>query len=231
VAETSPLPLRSLPEEKPPAQVATVSPAKALPQNTAALDAKSERERGLKYLAGDGVSVNDEEAARWLLQAAYHGEPTAAYWLGTLYERGRGVPVDPFQARHWYETAAKKGNRTAMYNLAVANLDGRGAEKNVEQAVQWFGKAAELGMVDSQFNLAVLYERGTGVAQSLTEAYKWYAIAAASGDKEAAARVATLANQLKPEDLAKARSAAAAFKPAPLNASANAAGGPVTPPG
>ena len=229
--DASALPIRSLPDEKPAAQVAAASPANSVSPNSAPAGAKSERELGLKYLAGDGVPANDEEAARLLLRAAYGGEPTAQYWLGTLYERGRGVPADPFQARHWYEAAAKKGNRTAMHNLAVADLDGRGVEKNVEEAVQWFGKAAELGMVDSQFNLAVLYERGSGVTQSLPEAYKWYAIAAAGGDKEAAARVTVLANQLKPEELAKARSAAAAFKPAPLDASANAAGGPAAPPG
>jgi localization factor PodJL len=226
-----PPPIRPLSDERPEVQVAAVVPAKPLPENVAPADAKSLREMGLKYLAGNGVPANDGEAARWLLRAAYRGEPNAQYWLGTLYERGRGVPEDPFQARHWYEAAAKKGNRTAMYNLAVADLDGRGVEKNVEEALYWFGKAAELGVVDSQFNLAVLYERGTGVAQSLSEAYKWYAIAAAGGDKEAAARVAGLANQLKPEDLAKARRAAAAFKPAPFDASANAASGPITPSG
>jgi hypothetical protein len=188
-------------------------------------DVKAARDVGLKYLAGDGVQVNDAEAAQWLMRAAYKSEPTAQYWLATLYARGHGVPADAFQANHWYEAAAKQGNRRAMHSFAVANFQGWGREKNLTEAARWFEKAAELGLVDSQFNLAVLYERGSGVPQSLTDAYKWYAIAAAQGDKEAETRVAVLATQLPPADLASAQSAVAAFKPDPIDETANAAGG------
>jgi len=112
-----------------------------------------------------------------------------------------------------------------MHSFAVANFQGQGRDKNYPEAARWFQRAAELGFVDSQFNLAVLYERGAGVPQSLSGAYQWYAIAAAQGDKEAALRVAALAKELKPADLAAARAAAASFKPAPLDEAANAANG------
>ncbi len=214
-----------------PAQLPTTQPLDKLTEMATAGDVKAERDLGLKYLAGDGVDVNEAEAARWLMRSAYKGEPTAEYWLGTLYARGHGVPADAFQANHWYEAAAKQGNRRAMHSFAVAHFQGWGAEKDFAEAARWFKNAAELGFVDSQFNLAVLYERGAGVPQSLTDAYKWYAIAAKAGDKEADSRVAALATQLAPGDLALAQQAAVSFKPAPMNESANLTTGPADLPG
>jgi localization factor PodJL len=196
-------------------------PIEKLTELATAGDPKAERDLGLKYLAGDGVTANESEAARWLMRAAYRGEPTAEYWLGTLYARGQGVPADAFQANHWYEAAAKKGNRRAMHSLAVAYFQGWGVEKNYSEAARWFRSSADLGFVDSQFNLAVLYERGAGIPQSLTEAYKWYAIAAKGGDMQAEARVAALATQLAPADLALAQQAAASFRPTPMDQDAN----------
>jgi len=184
-------------------------------------DMRAATSLGLKYADGDGTSVNQGEAARWLSKAANAGEAVAAYRLGTLYERGLGVTLDPKQAMHWYAEAAKQGNRRAMHNLAVAYADGAGGEKNFAEAARWFKAAAELGLTDSQFNVAVLYERGLGVKRSLNEAYKWYAIAAASGDAESKARIAALANQLKPAERDAAEKAAKAYKPEPANIAAN----------
>jgi TPR repeat protein len=201
------------PAEPTPDQLASAEPMDMLQEKATAGDPGAEREVGLKYLTGDSVAVNEEEAARWLLRASYRGEPTAEYWLGTLYARGHGVPADMFQANHWYSASAKLGNRNAMHRLAVANFAGLGMENNPEQAARWFTQAAQLGLPDSQFDLAVMYERGTGVQQSLVDAYKWYAAAAAQGDKQAASRVEVLAKELKPEELAVAMRAAAEFKP------------------
>jgi localization factor PodJL len=177
---------------------------------------------GFDYLdGGNGVQVNEAEAARWLERAANQGNAVAAYRLGTLYERGHGVPTDSAQAMQWYTVAAKQGNRKAMHNLAVAFAEGTGVPKNMSFAVQWFTRAANLGLSDSQFNLAVLYERGMGVPQSLTEAYKWYSIAAAQGDTESKTRVDALATQLTPADKQAAQHAADTFQPKPLDKTAN----------
>ncbi|HEY4264169.1 MAG TPA: tetratricopeptide repeat protein [Micropepsaceae bacterium] len=185
----------------------------ALQQKAKTGDADAERDIGLKYLAGDTIPVNEEEAARWLLRASYRGEPSAEYWLGTLYSRGRGVPADLPQANHWYGASAKQGNPYAMYRLGIANFEGLGMDSNAEQAAHWFTQAAEMGLIDSQFDLAVLYERGMGVMQSLPDAYKWYTVAATQGDKEAGERAAQLAKALKPAELADATRASAEFKP------------------
>jgi localization factor PodJL len=214
------------------ARTAAVSaPAAQAPQQVSLLDrltalansgnAKGEMLLGLKYLDGDGVAVNEAEAAKWLERAATQNDAIAAYRLGTLYERGHGVATDPAKAVHWYEVAAQQGNRKAMHNLAVAYAQGTGATKDLAQAAQWFTRAANLGLADSQFNLAVLYERGMGVPQSLPDAFKWYAVAAAQGDAESKARIDALSTQLSEPDRIAAQHAADAFKPQPMDRSAN----------
>jgi localization factor PodJL len=184
-------------------------------------DAKAAMTLGLKYANGDGVAVNDAQAAYWLRRAADAGEAVAQYRLGTFYEHGRGFPADPKQALRWYGEAAKAGNRRAMHNLAVLYADGSGTDKNFAKAARWFRNAAELGLMDSQFNLGVLYERGLGVKSSLADAYKWYSIAAEAGDTESQERVAAIMNQITPADRDVADRAAKAYKPRPIDVAAN----------
>jgi localization factor PodJL len=176
---------------------------------------------GLDYLNGTHTAKNPVQAARWLRLAAQGGEPNAQYWYGTLFERGLGVKSDSDLAFQWYKSAAIQGNRRAIYNVAIAYAVGRGTARDMTLAADWFKRAADLGYVDAEYNLAVLYERGDGVPQSLSDAYKWYAIAAASGDGESKTRTGAIANQLAPDDLSAAQSAAASFKPEPINRAAN----------
>jgi localization factor PodJL len=61
------------------------------------------------------------------------------------------------------------------------------------------------------------------VPQNLTDAYRWYVIAAKSGDTESKDRVDALSSQLTPEDRAAAETAAAEFKPQPMDARVNEA--------
>ena len=202
-------------------QSASASPMDRLTSLADSGNAKAELLLGLKFLDGDGIAVNEAEAAKWLERSAKQNEAVAAYRLGTLYERGHGVPADPAKAVQWYTLAAKEGNRKAMHNLAVAYADGTGVQKDLVVAAQWFTRAANLGLADSQFNLAVLYERGMGVQQSLIDAYKWYAVAARQGDAESKTRIDALSTQLSAEDKTAAQKAADSFHPDPLDRNAN----------
>ncbi|HLY04507.1 MAG TPA: hypothetical protein VKR31_02055 [Rhizomicrobium sp.] len=172
---------------------------------------------GLRELAKNEAA----DAAPWLERAAVQGLPVAQYRMATLYASGKGVPEDKAKAFRWYLAAAQAGNRKAMSNLAVAYAQGDGTTKNPQEAGRWFLKAAQLGLADAQFDLAILYERGLGVPQNLTDAYRWYVIAAKAGDKESKDRVEALGSQLAPEDRAAAETAAAEFKPLPMNTRAN----------
>jgi localization factor PodJL len=217
------VPAPATPNAKAPAPVQTAA-VPALDHITALANggnAKAETIIGLKYLNGDGIPVNEAQAAKWLERAAESGEPVAQYRLGYLYERGKGVPTDAAKATHWYQAAAMQGNRKAMHNLAVAYAEGTGTKKDPAEAARWFSKAATLGLTDSQFNLAVLYERGQGVPQSLLDAYKWYAIAAAGGDAESKSRLDALSTQLSADDRAAAQHAVDTFKPVAADPRAN----------
>jgi TPR repeat protein len=214
----------SQPASPAPMHHALLNPPDAVERTTALADRgnmSAELMLGLDYLNGTGVTKSPTQAARWLQLAAEGGEPVAQYWFGTLYERGIGVRPDSALAFHWYQTAAMQGNRRAIYDVAIAYAVGRGVARDMGQAAGWFKRAAQLGYVDAQYNLGVLYERGDGVPESLDDAYKWYAIAAAGGDAESKSRIAAIATQLSPDDLSAAQSAAASFKPEPLNKAAN----------
>ena len=201
--------------------VAQKAPQMSVRKLAEAGDASAELLVGLQYLEGKGEPRNDAMAVDWLSRAAAKGQPVAQYDLGALYADGRGVHADAVQAFQWFGAAALRGNRRAMHFLAIAYAEGVGTAKNLPEAARWFERSATLGAVNSQFNLAVLYERGMGVPQSLTTAYTWYAVAAGQGDHEAQARIAALESTLKPDDLANAKAAAAAFKPEPVDPAAN----------
>ena len=180
-------------------------------------NAQAQLQIGLRDLAKNDTT----DAAPWLERAAIQGVPVAQYRVATLYAAGRGVPADKVKAFRWYLAAAQAGNRKAMSNLAVAYAQGDGTTKNPQEAGRWFLKAAQLGLADAQFDLAILYERGLGVPQNLTDAYRWYVIAAKAGDKESKDRVDALSSQLTSEDRSAAETAAAEFKPLPMNPRAN----------
>ncbi|UWU14630.1 peptidoglycan-binding protein [Rhizobium sullae] len=179
-------------------------------------------EIGARYTEGrNGLTADQAQAANWYQFAADKGFAPAQYRLGSMYEKGTGVTRDIGKAKAFYEQAAYQGNASAMHNLAVLYASGALGEQDYAAAANWFTKAANLGITDSQFNLAILCARGNGVAQDLGESYKWFAIAAEGGDKDAGAKRDEVAKAMKPADLEKARAAAGAWKPQPLDNKAN----------
>ena len=190
---------------------------------TAALagDPAAQFEIAARYVEGRGVPVDLPAGVSWYERAAEAGLPPAQYRLGSIYENGMGVPKDLSRAQDWYRQAADAGNVKAMHNLAVLYAEGAGGEPDLEAASRLFLTAAERGVRDSQFNIAILHARGLGVPQDMFEAYRWFAIAATSGDGEAAKRRDVIAEALSPADLEKAKAAAQAFRPLPVEPSAN----------
>lgn len=185
-------------------------------------DARSQTLLALAYLDDRRGAADPAKAMRWALAAANQGVPLAQYLAGTLYQDGTGVAADPRQAFHWFEASALHGNVKAMHDLAIAYAEGQGTPHDASRAAAWFNRAAGQGYVDSQFDLAVLYERGDGVRQNPQAALKWYLIAAAAGDAQARTRAGQLAAEMKPADVARAKTLAAQFTPAERDMAANA---------
>jgi len=66
---------------------------------------------GLRYAQGDGVKLNEEEAARWFAKAAEQGDVAAQSKLGSLYWVGRGVPASLHDAYFWTVLARAGGDK------------------------------------------------------------------------------------------------------------------------
>lgn len=208
-----------LPTERAPEKIGSHLTASAHPasivDDPAALYALGDR-------IAEGASVGSPKLAASLLEkAAERGQAPAQYRIARLYEKGAGVPKDARRARAWYARAADQGNVRAMHNLAVMYADGSLGSTDYKAAASWFRKAAERGLADSQYNLGVLLARGLAGETNAAEAWTWFDIGARSGDQEAAARRNEVAAGLAPDALQSARTAAAAWRPAPVNAQAN----------
>jgi clan AA aspartic protease (TIGR02281 family) len=127
------------------------------------------------------------EVAR-LQPAAHHGDASAQFSLGVMYERGQGVLRDFAAAATWYRKAAEQGHVGAQYNLGVLywnGWDGQRVVENYVAAANWFRKAAEQGDARAQFNLGIMYDRGQGVPKDDAAAASWWRKAAKQGNGEA----------------------------------------------
>ena len=80
-------------------------------------DAEAQSNLGRKYLNGDGVAQNYQEAMQWLRLAAEQGDASAQSNLGVMYQRGEGVAQSDQEAVKWYRLAAEQGYADAIVNL------------------------------------------------------------------------------------------------------------------
>lgn len=200
---------------------ATIGP-KSLADAASKGDPQAMFEIASRFTEGrNGVAADPRQAAHWYQLAADQGFAPAQYRLGSLYEKGNGVNRDMTKALALYQSAAEAGNASAMHNLAVLQASGASGAADYKSAVSWFTKAADLGIADSQFNLAILFARGNGTTQNLEESYKWFAVAAKGGDKDAAEKRDEVGRALKPDQLARAKTAAESWKAQPLDPKSN----------
>lgn len=63
----------------------------------------------MMYAAGEGVEMDQEEAAKWFEKAAHEGHPHAMFKIAERYEKGNGVAKDTETAMLWYRKAAETG--------------------------------------------------------------------------------------------------------------------------
>ncbi|MFZ0959089.1 MAG: GAF domain-containing protein [Candidatus Sulfotelmatobacter sp.] len=89
---------------------------------------------GLRYAQGDGVKLNEVEAARWFTKAAEQGDVAAQSKLGSLYWVGRGVPASLHDAYFWTVLARAGGDKGSK---ELANIIGdhmtRAQSEQIEQ--------------------------------------------------------------------------------------------------
>lgn len=158
-------------------------------------------------------SKNEQQAVDWYRKAAEQGDAHAQYILGQMYFDGRGVAQDDRQAEAWYRKAAQQGYASAQVNLGLMHVTGRGVAKDDRQAVVWLRKAADQGNAYGQHGLGLLYMIGRGVPKDAELAYFWLLLSSAQGHNAAATKRALIEPTLTPQQRAKAKAYAKAWKP------------------
>ena len=167
-------------------------------------DDDAQRNLAQRYYYGLGVKKDFKKAAKWQRKAADQGWKVAQHNLGFMYARGLGVQQDFKEAVKWQRKAADQGYKNAQYSLGLAYYYGQGVQQDFKEAVTWYRKAADQGYAKAQYKLGVMYDNGEGVLEDYVTAYAWWNIAAANGSKSAKDNKPKIANDMTPEQIAKA---------------------------
>lgn len=72
------------------------------------------------YEFGDGVTQDEDEAAKWYLKAAEQGETQAQHKMATLYARGKGVAQNLLLAHMWFDIASQEFGPAAAQRDDIA---------------------------------------------------------------------------------------------------------------
>jgi TPR repeat protein len=149
-------------------------------------------------------------ATKELAPLAQQGNAEAELLLGRMYMSGQGVPKDRDLALKWFRAAADQGNAEGQFFLGAMYLL---PAKDISQGLKWLRLSAEQGMPDAQLLLGMAYLKGRDAPHDLVEADMWLQLAANQGDKFAPSQRELAEKQMSPDQIAKARALAAAWKP------------------
>lgn len=138
-----------------------------------------------KYIEGDGVLQDIQEAYRLIKDAADKGNRYGELWLGICYQEGIGVEKNLKDAFRWFQSSARKGNIPAMNFVGQACEFGYGVEQNIEEAVKYYQKASDENYPPALVNLAVCYEHGRGVEHDWEKSFVLMKQACDEGDEGA----------------------------------------------
>ena len=132
-------------------------------------------ERDLKQFQND-------EAWRWLEEAAKKGHLQAAYGLGSSLFKNRKFYKKGFK---WIEKAAEAGDSHSQYILSHLLQSGIGTERSIYEAFSWLKKAADQNHPQSMFELGVEYMQiwaAKGGPSYKKKALSWFERSADRGD-------------------------------------------------
>jgi hypothetical protein len=143
--------------------------------------ADAQRELGIRYGQGTGLTRDYFSARSWTSKAASQGDAWAMRIMGLIYLNGLGVDADRFRAFDYFKRAANAGEMNAQYNLGVMYYDGDITSQDYGKALDWYKRAADQGNAKAQHNLGLMLAHGVGTAPDKVEAYKWFELSG-SGD-------------------------------------------------
>lgn len=135
----------------------------------------------LRYVNGEGVPKNLEEAYKWFRRAALLGYATSQYNLGLLYQQGMGVEKDLSEAARWFKEAAAQEHAAAQVKVAEMHQSGKGLPQSDRQAFIWFRKAASNGSIQAAYELGLIYQYAHGTDRDEKKFVEYYLKAAQGG--------------------------------------------------
>ncbi len=134
----------------------------------------AQKRLALRYLKGEGVAENKEQAFAWTLKAAEQGDEEAQSYIRIMSLGGVGLSHDNAVAViAWYETQAAQNNIEAQKSLVLLYGENAKSWHDESKAFYWQKKLAEMGDSKDQLTLADMYQNGKGVTKDLTQAVFW----------------------------------------------------------
>lgn len=130
----------------------------------------------MRYLKGEEVKKNANEAAQMFARSAHLGYVESQYVYGSLLQQGLGVDMNVSEAIKWYNLAIRQGEPHAMLNLSSIYLSNKGTK---QKGIMLLRKAEYLGLAEAQVNLGVCILKGAhGLRKNEMEAYQYFKSAA-----------------------------------------------------
>lgn len=140
---------------------------------------------GVKYLQGEGVKTDYQQAFSWFQKAAQQGDAAAQFNTGLMYEQGAGIAQDMKLAIDWYQKAAAQGEAGAQFNLGNKYLFGTNIAQDTNRGVDLIQTAAKSGNPAAQTMLGNMLTTGKFLGADYAKAFQLYMSAAEKGYPEA----------------------------------------------
>jgi TPR repeat protein len=167
--------------------------------------ADAQRELGIRYGQGTGITQDYRNARSWASKAASQGDPWAMRIMGLIYLNGLGVEADRWRAVDYFKRAADLGDLYAQYNLAVIYYEGTLTKQSYDKALTWYKRAADQGNTMAQHNLGLMFANGIGTAQDRVEAYKWFMLSGSGDAIAATTEMQAIAPRMSKTEIAQAQ--------------------------
>jgi TPR repeat protein len=167
--------------------------------------ADAQRELGIRYGQGTGITQDYSTARTWASKAASQGDPWAMRIMGLIYLEGLGVESDKWRAVDYFKRSADAGDLYAQYNLAVIYYEGTLTKQSYDKALTWYKRAADQGNTMAQHNLGLMLANGDGTNTDRVEAYKWFMLSGSDDAIAAATEMQAIAPRMSKTEIAQAQ--------------------------
>ena len=153
---------------------------------------------------------------------ADQGRAEAQLYLGKMYLMGQGVLKDSDQAVKWFKASALQGNADAQFFLGAYYLLPR---RDIAEGVRWLRLSAEQGNQDAQLLLGKSYLQGDkDLPRDPVQADMWLRLAARNNLDFYRTQLLAAEGQMTPEQIARGKAMAEAWKPKLVTSPAGKAG-------